>query len=222
MSGRVRPRVRVYHQVRTAHLERAAQLPPAAILFANKRYDFAEELTHGLELVPARGWRSAWWLLRNPAEVVEVNEPLMLPAARSTAAALCGLGLSRLLGRPRTRVVSYAIENRDPTPRPAQAGLRRRLAHRLDLALARRIWRRVDRIAYGTQAAQDLYAARLPAARSPQQTLVWALPAPVAEAVTKEAGQVLFLGAFTDRKGFSLLLAPGRWSAKRCPTPRSN
>ena len=78
-------------------------------------------------------------------------------------------------------MVSYAIENRDPTPRPAQAGLRRRLAHRLDLALARRIWRRVDRIAYGTQAAQDLYAARLPAAQSPEQTLVWALPAPAPE-----------------------------------------
>ena len=205
MSERVRPRVRVYHQVRTAHLERAAQLPPAAILFANKRYDFAEELAGDLELVPARGWRSAWWLLRHPAEVVEINEPLMLPAARSTTVALFGLGLSRLLGRPRTRVVSYAIENRDPTPRPSKAGIRRQLAHRLDLTLAHRIWRRVDRIAFGTRAAQDLYAARLPAARSPLQTLVWALPAPAAGSVVKEVGQVLFLGAFTDRKGFSLL-----------------
>lgn len=205
MSGRVRPRVRVYHQVRTAHLERAAQLPPAAILFGNKRYDFAEELARDLELVPAPGWQSTWWLVRHPAQVVEINEPLMLPAARSTALALLGLGFSRLLGRPRARVVSYAIENRDPTPRPAQAGIRRRLAHRLDLAIAHWIWRRLDRIAYGTQAAQDLYAARLPQAQRPEQTLVWALPAPVAGPVAKEVGQVLFLGAFTDRKGFSLL-----------------
>ena len=167
MSGRVRPRVRVYHQVRTAHLERAAQLPPAAILFADKRYDFAEELAHGLELVPPRAGVPPGGSCAIRREVVEINEPLMLPAARSTAVALLGLGLSRLLGRPRTRVVSYAIENRDPTPGPAKAGVRRRLAHRLDLALARRIWRRLDRIAYGTQAAQELYAARLPAAQSP-------------------------------------------------------
>jgi len=219
VSVRVRPRVRVYHQVRTAHLERAAQLPPAAILFANKRYDFAEELAHDLELVPARGWRSAWWLLRHPAEVVEINEPLMLPAARSTAVALCGLGLSRLLGRPRTRVVSYAIENRDPTPRPTPAGLRRRLAHRLDLALARRIWRRLDRIAFGTRAAQELYATRLPSTQSPLQTLVWALPAPADGSVVKEVGQVLFLGAFTDRKGFSLLTRA--WPLVRAAVPEA-
>ena len=125
----------------------------------------------------------------------------MLPAAPSTTVALFGLRFCRLLGRPRTGVVSGSIENRHPTPRTAPAGIRRKLAHRLYLALNHRIWRRVDRIARGTQAAQNLYPTRLPAAQSTQQNLVWALLAPV----TIEVGHVPFLGAFADRKGFSLL-----------------
>jgi hypothetical protein len=34
------PPVQLYHQLRTAHLEWAAELPPTAILFGAKRYDF--------------------------------------------------------------------------------------------------------------------------------------------------------------------------------------
>ncbi len=180
MPARVRPRVRLYHQVRTAHLERAAQLPKAVILFANKRYDFADELAADLELVPARGWRAATWLASHPVAALEINEPLMLPAARSTAIALVGLALGRLRGGGRTRVVSYAIENLDPTEIAPQ-GLKGKLRHRLDLALARLIWRRVDRIAYGTGAAQALYADLLPARDPATQQLIWALPAPAAD-----------------------------------------
>jgi hypothetical protein len=161
LPGQVRERARLYHQVRTAHLERAGQLPRATILYANRRYDFAEELAVGLDLVSVKGLSAAGWLLRHPVRILEINEPLMLPAARSTAIALVGLILGRLVGRPRTRVVSYAIENLDPrsiTPH----GIKGRLGRRLDLTLARLIWRRLDRVAYGTAAAAELYAAVLP------------------------------------------------------------
>lgn len=206
MSGRVRPRVRLYHQLRTAHLERAAQLPPATILFGDQRYDFDHQLAASLDLVRAGGWRSAWWLLRHPVRALEINEPLMLPAVRSTAVALAGLQLGRLLGRPRAVVVSYAIENLDPGKVPVRRGDRRaRIVRSIDLALTRAVWRRVDRIAFGTAASQDLYAQRLPAKTATAQTLIWALPAPAPGPGTKDPGQVLFLGAFTDRKGFSLL-----------------
>ena len=138
--------------------------------------------------------------------MVEINEPLMLPAARSTAVALCGLGLSRLLGRPRTRVVSYAIENRDPTPRPTQAGLRRRLAHRLDLALARGSGAGWIGSPSAPKRRRSCTPTRLPGTQGPLQTLVWALPAP-ARRIGGQRGRArcIFLGAFTDRKGFSLL-----------------
>jgi hypothetical protein len=142
--------VRLYDSIRSAHLERAAELPPATILYGTKRYDFDESLAAPLDLVQARGWRAARHLFRSRTTVLEINEPLMVSSARSTAVALLGLTLGRLRGNPRALVVTYAIENLDPRRLPRPPKLRHRLARRLDLALAPRIWGRVDRIAYGT------------------------------------------------------------------------
>jgi glycosyltransferase involved in cell wall biosynthesis len=207
-------------------LERAAELPPTTILFGAKRYDFDEHLAEGLHLVPARSWRSAWWLMRHPVQTLEINEPLMLPAVQSTALALAGLAVARIVGRPRTRVVSYAIENLDPsvaTARVSEAprllGMLNRLERRLKLLLAKYIWRRVDRVAFGTSAAQQLYARRLPNRTGQAQALIWALPAPVTGPVDKQPCQVLFLGAFTDRKGFSLLVRA--WPLVRTELPEA-
>lgn len=202
-------RARLFHHVRTVHLERAAKLPPAVILFGRQRYDFDAELAAGLDLVQARSWRAAWWLIRHPVQTLEINEPLMLPAVRSTAPALLGLTVSRLLGRGRTRVVSYAMENLDAETIPTgKLKLRRRLGRQLDRRLVRFIWRRTDRIVFATSTAAELYARRLPAKDADDQTLIWALPAPAPEAATavKDPSQVLFVGAFTERKGFPLLV----------------
>ena len=212
--------VRLYHQVRTAHLERAAQLPAATIMYGNKRYDFQEDLAADLELVHARGIRAAWQLLRHPPQVLEVNEPLMLVAARSTAVALLAIWLADRLRRQRTTVVTYAIENLDPRTL-APAGVKARLARRLDLALARRIWSRVDRIAYGTAAARSLYADLLGDQGVPGR-LVWALPKaePAVSSSTKEPESALFLGAFTGRKGLSVLLQAWPLVQSRVPSAR--
>jgi glycosyltransferase involved in cell wall biosynthesis len=202
-------RARLFHHVRTVHLERAAKLPPAVILYGRQRYDFDAELAAGLDLVQARSWRAAWWLVRHPVQTLEINEPLMLPAVRSTAPALLGLTVGRLLGRGRTRVVSYAMENLDAETIPSgELTLRRRLGRQLDRWLVRFIWRRTDRIVFATSTAAELYAQRLPAKDPRDQTLIWALPAPAAEAAAaiKDPGQVLFVGAFTERKGFPLLV----------------
>lgn len=207
MSVRVRPRVRLYSQLRTAHLERAAQLPPATILFSRKRYDFDEALAAELDLIHAPGWRSALWLLRHPVATLEVNEPLMVGAVRTTGLALVALRLAELAGRTRTRVVTYAIENLDPYERQV-AGLKHVVARRLNRWLTHRIWRRVDRVAYGTRASEDLYQRLLPCRSAETQRLIWALPTATSGRPTgeKDPDQLLFLGAFSHRKGFTLLL----------------
>lgn len=211
-------RVRLYHQLRTAHLERAAQLPPATIVYGRRRYDFDDDLARSLDLVHAGGVRAAWYLLRHPVDGLEINEPLYASAARTTALALLGVRFARLVGRPRTQVVSYAIENLDPFSSRVTGGVKARLARRLDLALVRFVWSQVDRIAFGTEAAEQLYRRRLSWRPGPTATLVPALPvAAVTEPPTKVADQVLFVGAFSDRKGIRQLLAA--WPTVRTARP---
>lgn len=203
-----RDRARLYRHIRSAHLERALQLPPATIVYGDTRYDYDERLAGRLQLVRAKGVRAAWYLVRHPAAVLEINEPLVLSSVRSSAVVVCAL---RLLGRlrpPRTEIVAYAIENLDPRSQPRPRDAKGRLARRLDLLLALYLWRRLDRVAFGTETARDLYASALPAAHAPHCTVIPALPraADDADAAAKDPRQVVFLGAFLDRKGFSLLV----------------
>ena len=202
-------RVRLYHQVRTAHLERALQLAPATILFGSRRYDFDSGMADRLDLVEASGWRAAWWLFSHDVAALEVNEPLYRQSVRSTALALAGLHLGELLRRaPRARVVSYAIENLDPRDVPRRAGVKAVLARRLDGALSALVWRRLNRIVYGTTAAQDLYDRALPASPCLLARTIPAIPAREVEPeeVRKTPHLVLFLGALDERKGIRQLL----------------
>ena len=113
-----------------------------------------------------------------------------------------------LLGRPRAVVVSYAIENLDPNKVPvlAAGSTRPNCPGSIDLALTRAVWRRVHRIAFGTAGLAGPTHQRLPAktATAPDADL-GAARSSARTGAPKDPGQVLFLGAFTDRKGFWLL-----------------
>ncbi len=198
----VRPRVRLYQTVRTAHLERAAALPPATIVYRDRRTDFDPALAEGLDLVRAGAWRAAR-MIRGAREL-EVNEPLMRSALPRTALVLALLGL---VGR-RPVVGTYAIENADPFVAPLPPGLRGLGARGLrarDRLLAAYVARHVDRVVFGTDAARDLYAGRF---RPGVGVVVPALPAPCGCGVPgASAGSVLFVGAFSPRKGLAELLA---------------
>ncbi|MCU1438801.1 MAG: hypothetical protein JWP66_1888 [Naasia sp.] len=209
LSSRItHSRARLYDIVRTAHLERAHRFAPAAILYTNRRYDFDEQLTHGLELLRADPIDAARLLASSPVRELEVNEPLMLHSTRRTAVVLAVLRLRRLLTGKRITVVTYAIENRSPWSDPSDhRGARGRIRAVRDRALSRYVWKRIDRVVYGTDSARDLYRSLFPAVERPE-VVIPALPAPaVAEAPVKDPDRVAFVGAFTERKGFDLLLA---------------
>lgn len=195
-------RVRVYESVRTAHLERAHRLTPAAIVHRGRRYDFDEDLAEGLELVQASRWGAARLVAGSDVTELEVNEPLMLPALPTTVLVLALLGIRRR----RVRVVTYAIGNADPFRMPPRRGVRRRLRARLDLALARFVWRRLDRVAFGTDQARSVYEDVLGPPRA-ESTLIPALPARSDDVPTAPRGPgVAFVGAFTERKGLPQLV----------------
>ncbi|MFD4422843.1 glycosyltransferase family 4 protein [Agromyces sp. NPDC058484] len=211
-------RARVYQTLRTAHLERAHEFAPAAILFTSRRYDFDERLLAGLEVVQAGRWRSAGILVRSRVRELEVNEPLMLSGARGAALAVSAVRLKAAITGRRALVVCYAIGNEDPRRLPPSRSLRQRLSHRADVALGRAVWRRLDRVAYGSDAARAVYASLMPPRDDLESRVIPALPnpCPCAAGVVRPQ-RVVFLGAFAERKGFPILLAA--WSAVRAELP---
>ncbi|MFZ4893541.1 glycosyltransferase family 4 protein [Plantibacter sp. Mn2098] len=199
-------RVRLYEVIRTAHLERARELAPASIVYRTERYDFDPSVAPEVELVKAGPVAAARLLARSGVTTIEVNEPLQLSAAPATLLTLWSLGAGTLFGGTRPLVVSYAIENLDPSGfRPAR--LRSRAKRRVQRWCAERVWRRLDRIVYGTHGAKSLYESALSSRPGLDAAVVEALPAPFPSrtGVERDQHQVVFLGALSDRKGFPLL-----------------
>ncbi len=169
-------RARLYESLRTAHLERAHELAPAAIVYRVRRYDFDESLAGR-----ARGRsggspvRAALLLRRSRLEVLEINEPLMDleppgdPRSRSSPCA------SRRRRRP--RIVTYAIGNVDPFTEP-EPSFKRRVRWWLERILARYVWKPdrmrslTARTVLGTSTARNCAAPN-----GMDETLIPALPA---------------------------------------------
>ncbi|MEN0128923.1 MAG: glycosyltransferase family 4 protein [Brevundimonas sp.] len=205
-------RARLYDTVRTAHLERARQLPPATILYGGQRYDFDAALAAQVDVRRTSSWQAARLLGRDRVELLEINEPASFHSARRTATSLLWLGAGRwFLRRPRTTVVTYAIGNVNPFEATRPARLRPRLGDTLNRGLARYIWRRTDRIAFGTPAAADAYAESF-SGMPDAATTIPALPAPC-DCVTDDPRppRVVFLGDLSERKGAPVVF--GAWPA---------
>ncbi|WP_439591353.1 glycosyltransferase family 4 protein [Microbacterium sp.] len=210
-------RARLYESIRTAHLERARQLTPAAILYRERRYDFDPTLAEGLELVQAGPVQAALLLRRSRLDALEVNEPLMRSSILATALAIFA---ARALRRRRPRIVTYAIENADPFD-TTRVGWKRRARFAVERRLAVYIWRRVDAVAFGTAGARDLYRALLPNRAGLRQILIPALPARPDDLPNAPRGEtVVFLGAFVPRKGLPLLLEAWPLVVAELPTAR--
>jgi glycosyltransferase involved in cell wall biosynthesis len=231
-------RVRIYETLRTAHLERAHELVPASIVYRTRRYDFDTALADGLDLVEAGPLATALVLARSRVRELEVNEPLMVSSLRRTVLAVLVVRARGVLLRYPTRVVTYAIANDDPFRPPPRPGLRGRARRLLDRVLIRLVAGQVDRIAYGTHAARDLYARAVPVLARAEQRLVPALPSPCTcgegvgptsgheppdESGTRAAGatgRVVFVGAFEERKGVPELVAAWPGVVERLPGAR--
>lgn len=216
----VQEHVRIYEDLRTAHLERAHQMPPATVVYRRRRYDFDESMGTGLDLVQAGSWTMARLLLTRKITAVEINEPLQLGGLARTALAVAVVSLNRFVRRLPVALVSYAIENSDPfdPPSPTRAKTRlRRVGERL---LTSYVADRLDRIVYGTHAAKAVYEARLGRQlRSANNKVILALPEACgcSAATDQFAESVLFLGAFSERKGLRQLLAA--WPAVLADRP---
>ncbi|MCW2900613.1 MAG: hypothetical protein JWO67_2878 [Streptosporangiaceae bacterium] len=215
-------RARVYTTLRSAHLERAHQGRPASILYARRRYDFDSSLASGLDLIDGGLLSLAGTLVRSRIEALEINEPLMRSALRRSAVAITVAKIMARICRRPLVITAYAIENRNPFA-GTEGPWRRRLRNRTEWGLARYTARNVDRIAFGTDAAAELYGSLLARDLATATTArIPAVPAPCScpPAAARGEDDVLFLGAFHGRKGLPELLDAWPEVVRRWPSAR--
>jgi glycosyltransferase involved in cell wall biosynthesis len=208
-----RPAVRIYAALRSAHLERLREMTPAQVLFHRTRADFDDSLIDPA-CAPRRVGRfgAIAELARRPYGVVEVNEPIMVDRWPDLLAQVVAVRLRSLLTRRRSAVVAYCIGRTDPAKDLARRS-------RLPLWLTRRISRAVmtvlvggmDRLAFGTTAARDLYASYVPAPRLDSISEDFeALPAACGCLTGRldrpRSRSLVFLGALDERKGIERVM----------------
>lgn len=208
-AGLTARRVKLYHQARTVHLERALDARDVTILYAVQRYDFDLDLARRADVRQLGDGPAALLVARSRPEVLEVTEPAYLPGVRRAALAVAALrATTTLRRRPGPLVVTYAIANSDPRREWVPRGPRQRLSRSVSIALSRWLYARCDRVAFGTSAAEEVYRQLYRPPRRQERVVIPALPAPCGcdDRPVRRAGSLLFVGAFVERKGFPALL----------------
>lgn len=214
-SAQRRPnRARVYAALRSAHLERFTNMVPAVVLYQRGRYDLDEQLLREaghLHCVTRVG--AMVHLVRHGYVTVELNEPLMLSRWLDLGLQLLVVKGRALVTGRQTIVAAYCIGNADPAEELAQRW-------RLPLPLARAVTTAVlgvlvrgyDRLAFGTDASREIVESYVGRRTLDRRARTYpALPAQCdtcGEALVRRSPghAILFLGAFSERKGVRQLL----------------
>lgn len=216
MSG-----VKIYDEMRTAHLERASAASSGMRLYYRKRYyDFDEQKAANVGVLQSSRCGIVRALLTKNLECVELLEPLFIRQMPSLILYMCAIKVGNILFGRKTLIVAYAIENL-PLSEKARSLYPR--VHRLAYPLMRRIvalmTHRFDRIAFGTQQSRRLYAEIAP--RLSAQVDIATIAALEPPCLTCELASIphslLFLGAFEARKGIVDLMAAWPYIAEYAP-----
>lgn len=211
--------LKLYDVVRTVHLERLSDDDAVTLLYRRRKYDFHPGLVRGRDIHRAGALGALRWALMHRVDVIEISEPLIArDAARSLAAVVGNRVRAAATGRRPATVVTYAISSVPPKRELTGLPLRARLRWRLQWTLVPLVWRRVDRVAFGTELAMSVYADALRGA-FPHHRYVPALPAARAtvDTATVRPASLVFLGDLSARKGFPQVIEA--WPAVRASVP---
>lgn len=206
-------RAKFYSIIRSAHLERSNSSQDEWILYTRTNYDLDPALLDGSSrAVRVSPWRLPQFLRSNNIKVLEVNEPLMLPAWSVIIPIFLLRIVSPVMWSP-FRVTFYAIENLDPSENLARQLHLPRSVARICTSLACQVaFRLANRVVFGTEGSMELYASKLgkywkTAQLQSKIRLIDPLPSPIKGiADQKIAASVLFLGDLSKRKGITRLM----------------
>jgi glycosyltransferase involved in cell wall biosynthesis len=183
-------------------------MSPAIMLFTGTRYDLEPELLARTPwVIHQTRWGVVRTLLSAHHPVIEVMEPAAVDGWPFLFAQIAAIRIRSLVSRRPATITSYCIANGDPTPETkARWHLPGAVARRVTNASMRLLVHQVDRLAFGTVGALRMYEGHVGAdGLRGRAELFEALPAPCAclTGATDErrCDQVLFVGAFVERKG---------------------
>ena len=230
-SAGARSAVRVYGNLRTAHLERLREMEPAAVIHTRSRYDFDPSVAPaGQSVQKMSRARVVAHLLRTAYDIVEVNEPLSAPRWWDLLAQIAAVRCRGLFDGRRSLVVAYCIGHSDP----AGELLARRpwvpssIARVSTKVIVRVLVGLTDRLAFGTEGSRELYESYVSKATLDRRAATFeGLPAACrcpmpprgAPVLQDSPGRLIFVGAFDRRKGIEQLMAA--WDAARASGDRS-
>lgn len=204
--------LRVYDFARTAHLERLDTLYPGELIFRRKYYDFDESLARRVHARQLSRFQIGWYVFRSRADIIEVNEPVYVSAWPTIIVVLVATMFSKIIRRRRPEIVVYAIENKSPVEAlVVRAKFPIFLAEFVVWMVVSILIRRVRRVAFGTHGACALYRDVLGRdflLKSIECRHFPALPqrCNCASEFLKSQFEVVFVGAFEDRKGVFKLM----------------
>lgn len=201
--------VQVYDKVRVVHLERATDSPARwQVVYRQASYDFDDSLAAQIGAVPLGRLRTAVFLYRTDAEVIELNEPAMVTAWPSLILYRLALA-ARSARRKRPVVVAQAIENMDVAHALAN---KTRLPLGLTKAPTRAVLRFIvagyDRIAFSTAGAHLNYTTMLGShSFRPDVIVLDPIEPPCTCGEHRQTpGRVVFVGSLEPRKGLPELM----------------
>lgn len=199
------PGVRVFPELRAAHLDEIDHYAPRTTLYFDEKYDLGARHIpeHCIRVTTLSAMRALW---ASAERVLELPEPLWLRFFPRWVLFAVVWKSRRLIGIRRSEVVFFAIENNTlPQLLFSDSGripLLQRLVIRF-LQLTVRVL--VDRCVFGTDGAAETYRPLVKSTR-PSRITITDLLAPRDLHTSKEALSAIFVGALEERKGIPALL----------------
>lgn len=212
--------VRILPELRSAQIDDFREGPPVQVIYLDEKYDL-DPAAVPREFRRLTVLRAAASLLRSPAEVLEVPEPLWIRFLPKNLFLIAAWRTGGLLQRKPREVVTYAIENNDLSSivfgRRRVPGV---VADAVRLLLGAIVSASIDAIAFGSAGAQQLYRS-LPFCTRIRSNLFPHLPCAATDAPhTPVLLSVVFVGRLEERKGILTLLDAWERVTDRLPEAR--
>lgn len=213
--------------LRTQQLEFLPEMTPGRLVYNGEKYDFSASYLDPSTMVRRSGRETVRTIQRGDYDRLELNEPTMIHLWRRLVPYALAFRMVRIRAtfsrREKPLLVLYAIDNLNVRSAYIEQGhgpakLRSWVFDRVFRSLVRSI----DRLAFGTPGAEEMYqtlAGR--ALRHTETKLFPELDRPCQCAdPDKDPDLVLFVGALDDRKGVIQLISAWPSVLKARPTTR--